>query len=519
MIHFMHYMQILRLSDEIIKTYGRYPDGRDPDLQGARKIYKIAFGELVRQGMPYTREAGLLKIETDGEVYAIHEYNLAGLQEAPAREEKTYAVPVSAPLYTSYSPHYESDDESLDETRVMSFEEAMGQGKPDGATGQENVDEEYVQPAGDLLDGGDEGAGLHHEGKDQEEEDIPEEQEGEDGNIKQPVGEETPENAGSSPINSEKGRVVDWKPEGETYEEPVEEDSEESDEKPDDEEESDEEPDDEEPEDEKGESDGIIIPPEESVMDEPGNPETSGEQDMPETQNTGTPVPKDDKGGADTAAASSGLKDAEKGTLPPAALSSELQDALQKNDFTYSNGRIIIKTPNDAEEKAGVLSMPLSLDTNNPEFLLYCAVIGKEKKTFVVKGQGETIITIAGYKVAFSAWVDAEGDYKTSCRLDGDSAAIGASLSYRVRTAGRKGHIVLGDNEKTIRIHAMPTSFKDTEKGQPASVLYYVETADEESFGVSRPQTPIRFPYGDGYIRAGFIWKDGVLNGGIIEER
>ena len=147
MIHIMHYMSILKLSDEIIKTYGRYPDERDPGLQSARKIYKAAFGELVRQGMPYTKKAGLLKIETDGEVYAANKYLMEGVHTDQTREGKEHAAPVPAFSYAPYVMAQADDDEDLDVTKVMSFTEAMDRERAGEKEGQESTDEEYVQTA------------------------------------------------------------------------------------------------------------------------------------------------------------------------------------------------------------------------------------------------------------------------------------------------------------------------------------------------------------------------------------
>ena len=509
----MHYMKILKLSDEVIKTYGRYPDERDPGLQSAREIYKLAFLELMRQGMPYTKEAGLLKIETDGEVYAVNKYWIESMHAAPAREEKDYAAHIPTFPYTPQAMDHANDDEDLDVTRVMSFTEAMDPEEDSRDTEKNVPDEEYVHSASDLLGEDSEAAGSGHENKGPETENLPGVQKDSGEEAKQLSDEKDPEDMDVLEADREEDRADSWEQEGEDYEgsaeePPADEDYEEPPADKDYEEPAG------EPEDDEG--DGIIIPPEEnSMMDEPGAADIPRGQDEPETHS----YQENDKEAEDTAPALSEMDSAKETASPPAALSSALQDALFKDDFTYSNGRIIITAPNGAEEKAGILSMPLSMDTGNPEFLIYCAVIGREKKTFVTKGQGEKILTIAGYKVAFSAWIDTEGDYRTSCRLDGDSVAVGAALSYRVKTAGKNGHIVLGDDEGTLRIHAMPTSFKDTQGGEPASVLYYVETLDEESYGVAHPQTPIRFPYENGHIRAGFVWKDGVLNGGIIVER
>ena len=501
MIHIMHFMNILKLSDEVIKTYGRYPDERDPGLQSAREIYKAAFRELIRQGMPYTGETGLLKIETDGEVYAVNKYWMESMHVNPEREEKDYvahapAVPVGLDVPYAMNRANDdkdlgaNDDEDLDETMVMSFAEIMERERADEKEGQESTDEEYVQTANELLKEEPEAAATHDENEEAEEESFQEA--GEDEEAEQPLSGDSPED------RRKDDQTENWESEDEDYEEPAG-----------------------EPEDGGYEGDGIIIPSEENgMMDGPDTEGALKEQEASETH----PYPEkpdleDNEEAEDTAHTPSGMDNKEEGFSAPSRLASALQDALHKNDFTYSNGRITITAPNGAEEKAGILSMPLSLDASKPEFLIYCIVAGKEPRTFTAKGQDEKVITIAGYRAVFSARIDAEGNYKTSCRLDEDSAAVGASLSYRVKAGGKGGHIVLGDDEGTLRIHAMPTSFKDTQGGQPASVLYYVETLDEESDGIAHPQTPVRFPYEDGYIRAGFIWKNDVLNGGIIVER
>lgn len=508
MIHIMHYMSILKLSDEIIKTYGRYPDERDPGLQSARKIYKAAFGELVRQGMPYTKKAGLLKIETDGEVYAANKYLMEGVHTDQTREGKEHAAPVPAFSYAPYVMAQADDDEDLDVTKVMSFTEAMDRERAGEKEGQESTDEEYVQTASELLKEEPEAAATHDENEEAEEKNFRET--GKDEEAGQPFNEDSPEDTGSPESQRKDDQTENWESEDEDYEEPTEELYDEEYEEPSG-----------EPEDGEDEGDGIIIPPEENgMMDGPDTEGAPKEQEASKTH----PYPEkpdleDNEEAEDTAPTPSEMDNKEEGFAAPARLASALQDALHKNDFTYSNGRITITAPNGAEEKAGILSMPLSLDTGKPEFLIYCIVAGKEPKTFTAKGQDEKVLTIAGYRAVFSAWIDTEGNYKTSCRLDEDSAAIGATLSYRVKAGGKGGHIVLGDDEGTLRIHAMPTSFKDTQGGQPASVLYYVETLDEESDGIAHPQTPVRFPYEDGYIRAGFIWKNDVLNGGIIVER
>ena len=513
MIHIMHFMQILKLSDEVIKTYGRFPDERAPGLQNARMIYKTAFGELIRQGMPHTKEADLIRIETDGEVYAIHEYDLTGMRTAPDLKERIYAVHTPAPTYATYAAAHTNDDEDLDETKVMSFTEAMSQKGISEAEGQETMDEEPVYSANDFLY---EVTRPGHEDKRTKEEDLTKTQESTDESLKQPFSANTPEGAEAPDAHLGGNRTNSWEPADESYKEPAEEPADESYKEPAEEDYG--EPIG-EPEDIAGENDGIIIPPEDNeVMVGPNAADKPGEQEKPETYpSLKEPDQEYDKGNEDMVAIS-GEEEAKKPALP--IFSAELQDALQKDDFTYSNGRLRITAPNDAEENAGIMSMPLSMDKNPPEFILYCAVGGRGKRTFVLKGQGETVISVAGYNIIFNAWFDEEGKYKTSCQLDKKYASIGVSLSYKVKKiTGKKGHIVLGDDEGTLRIHAMPTSFKDTEKGEPASMLYYVESADTESFGVSNPQEPILFPYGDGRVMAGFIWKYGTLNAGIIQER
>ena len=47
----MRYMNIMRLSNEVLNTYGKYPHPDEPGFQQALAIYVLAFEELLRQGM------------------------------------------------------------------------------------------------------------------------------------------------------------------------------------------------------------------------------------------------------------------------------------------------------------------------------------------------------------------------------------------------------------------------------------------------------------------------------------
>ena len=134
MVHIGTYLQILRLTEDMLKTYGQYPDRNDKGYRMARMIYGAAFAALINEGMPYARREDVIVIETDGHVY--------GYQYTPEEgsTQKKAGYEAEAPAHSGLYEAQQQPDAAL-ESQDVDLPEEMDEGDfDDGAAGEEYED-------------------------------------------------------------------------------------------------------------------------------------------------------------------------------------------------------------------------------------------------------------------------------------------------------------------------------------------------------------------------------------------
>lgn len=511
MRNLMRYMQILKLAGEIVGTYGKFPDPDDEGAQRARLIYNTAFEELVRQGMPCEEAGEMLVIRTDGEEYAVNRHGLyahaylgrrpagmpqwAGMREgsllqgsvqeegperqaAVFRKEDVPGVPVARRPLDLYGNA--PLDDPLDETRVMTIDDYESeQGDDEDEEGVEEADPDTLLGAAAAeeyeTDNGAEPEAAEN--------DLPEEE-----SSKSPV--EAYAAVGDSVSIME--------------EEPAEEP--------------------EEPED----GAGMPAMPEDTGYGpggwaaEPAEPEEEPEGDdlLPPVEAAEPELEMDNGGSRETTAAEPADTGKGQEAAPhyekrgkarrPAV---EMGPSLYKNDFTFNDGVITITAPNGSRERARLLSVPLTLENGEHEYLFLCAL--EKGSSFTRKGTGDETLKINGYPVVFRAWMDDSG-YHTECRLGNDFKDRGVSLSYDIRKKGGSGgHVVLSDDDGRLNVHIIPTGFKNTEEGEAYKLLYYIDNEGNGESGTTTKSKPICFEQDGIRYRVVCKWKNDTLYGRV----
>ena len=112
MIYLKHYLEILRLANEIInmqKTYGQ----KDTDSNlNARRIYETAFNGLINQGIPSRETDSEVIIETDGLIFRLDAKKVQNksMFSMIYNEEKVVKAPISEEYETSSRGFYEKKD-------------------------------------------------------------------------------------------------------------------------------------------------------------------------------------------------------------------------------------------------------------------------------------------------------------------------------------------------------------------------------------------------------------------------
>lgn len=128
MVHIGTYLQIIELSEGMVKTYGQYPDKSDNGYRVAQMIYGAAFAALINEGMPYTVRNDVIVIETDGHVYGYRHQ-----PERPVRKE-TKAYEVKTPSNSGLYGGVQVQDESETESQNVELPEEKDEGDFDEGT-------------------------------------------------------------------------------------------------------------------------------------------------------------------------------------------------------------------------------------------------------------------------------------------------------------------------------------------------------------------------------------------------
>lgn len=498
----MRYMNILKLAGEIIDGYGKFPDPADIGAQKAKLIYATAFEELVRQGMPCDKKGEMTVIETDGEEYAIltgsdaGDFSLLQTQRPSAEHEDRpstdwkdfYAEHPHTRDEEHHGPFKDDAAELVQETEVVPS--WLHQKAPDEEYyNDDNLDETYVHPVDELEDGADE-------------DDEDEEKEIDAADVLEEETENTVENSQENGTEEEESAVEVYSAvnedisihdtgEGESYPgEP----------------EGDAEPDPGEP----PMAEEPPMEPKEPELDEPNEPDEPDGSAGPEPEPEGATH----DASIDNAMLPSENKDAGQDNIPTLA-PKEMGPSLHRNDFTYNSGLLTITAPNGTAVRARILSMPIRLDEGKPEFFLLCALENKGR-SYTRAGQGSTKLDVDGYKGVFSASI-VDGRYRTQFELGKEFVDRGVKATYATSSGGNGtgGHVVCRDDDDEVRVHILPTRFKDTKSGDADSLLYYLEKGDYEAGGTATKKKPIRFEYEGIMVECRCKWKDDILHGYI----
>ena len=500
----MRYMNILKLAGEIIDGYGKFPDPADIGAQKAKLIYTTAFGELVRQGMPCDQKGEMTVIKTDGEEYAVltgsgaGDFSLLQPQKRPSAEHEDHPRTDWKDFYAEH-PHTKEErhrafkDEAADlapGTEVVPS--WLNQKSPDEEYyNDDNLDETYVHPVDELEDGAED---EEDEEKEIDAADVPEEEEETEGAVENNQENETEEEEGAVEVYSavnddvsihdtEEREIYPGEPEGDAEPDP-------------------------------GEPPMMEEPPTGPKEPELEGPDEPDEPDEPDGSAGPGPenVPHDDV--MDNAMPPSEDTDAGQDNVRPLE-PQEMGPSLHRNDFTYNSGLLSITAPNGTSVRARILSMPIRLDEKKPEFFLLCALENKGR-SYTRSGQGSTKLDIDGYKGVFSASIE-DGRYQTQFELGKEFTDRGVKAAYVTSSGGNGtgGHVVCRDDDDEVRVHILPTRFKDTKSGDADSLLYYLEKGDYEAGGTATKKKPIRFEYEGIMVECRCKWKDDILHGYI----
>jgi hypothetical protein len=188
-----------------------------------------------------------------------------------------------------------------------------------------------------------------------------------------------------------------------------------------------------------------------------------------------------------------------------------MTDFLPKEDFTHSRILATITQPNGAINRAMFYSYPLSLDEDEPEYILLCAIEGSKTPQITRKARGRITVGVSGYPVSYRTWIDGTG-YHAECRMDKVYESRGVTIETQSEEGGEGGHIVLHEEDGILKVHLAPVSPKKTESGEATNILYYIQAGDAfEIIGTGTRKKPITFTYNGESRRILCVWKDHVL--------
>ena len=117
MFYFNKYLKILKTSKEIIDLQRQNGQEQTVSFEASKNIYKIAFNELVNQGLPNRISGDYAYIETDGLVYDILKSELSGRQTLSIiyNENTIIKPPIDEDYIKNDDTRYNNTDNEEDE--------------------------------------------------------------------------------------------------------------------------------------------------------------------------------------------------------------------------------------------------------------------------------------------------------------------------------------------------------------------------------------------------------------------
>ena len=454
MVHLIRYLTILENADKIVRSFGTYPDPDNLEYIAARQIYDLAFAELLRAGMPFERRGNVVVIATDGVEYG-YTYREEG-------EEDVYA------------PDMQDMPEILDIQDIpdgqLSYGEASGSPYDPAEAGGDGdlpaeIDENDME----------ENSAVITDAQPPEEEAPPE----------MP---EPPEEEPAEPDDAVYGEPAEPAPAAEDGDgsSPGDRDLSEH-----------EEPDEGDAFPEPG-ADGLEFPEveepsiSETMMAEPDFPEDE-EPGMDDVAEDGMKEPDIPEGEPDMdnedAEAKEDRPDIEAIETEPdenPASRGQMPTRLKAKDHTMASHHLEIiderPTSDQNTRKTTVLSMPLSLDTENPRIIALIMEKDTVKTAVSQKKENFVRLTYKNIPIIVSGRMQ-DGRYISECRVGGNYADLGIRLESEDKTYGTMGHVVMDDDEEDVHVHLMPIGFKNAPGKPYANFSYLIEEKGKEQIG------------------------------------
>lgn len=149
-------------------------------------------------------------------------------------------------------------------------------------------------------------------------------------------------------------------------------------------------------------------------------------------------------------------------------------DHLSKKDFTF----MIHSNTNEAlGEEAVFIVYPLRLDVPNPIAVLKAAINGQTYYA-TTTSDGELKVSSDKFEYFLQTKVE-DGEFNLDITIEGE--ADQSTFETRKKVFGKKGHVMLSDDEEGINIHIMPLSFKDNSYGY-ANFMFCVDDGSGELY-------------------------------------
>lgn len=529
MRHIKNYLTILDCADTILSGYGNCPDKDDIGYLTALYIYECAFCELIRSGFPYESRGNILVIATDGKEYGcISERRQDGDGFVRKGERPSETGLPSAP-YLAEAPKENGLYSSIRKREYGSaYNEEDAEEKEDGSEEEESIGEDELDtddiededPTGGSADGGQEAEALNMDGFSV----SPENEDGdgtdgvhEDGRPEEEYGlDETellpPEESGDMQDEEAPDEAdlllpeEDGMYEGEPDKEPA------------------------------GYEDVSVGPPEEPApgthdefMGEPeDNIDVSVDPDPPDDLPSEPDFPDEDGFEEDDPPEEYfGPADKEKDDAGEApgdpvqdleAIETEQDEeemrvtsmplTMARGDFTMAKHTVRIwderlkKKDSEGNPVPKVttmmLTMPLSIDTDRPRIMV-CIMKGANGAGLYVskKGKNTVLADMRGIPVLVSGRME-NGEYVSTCELADGYTEMGYRIDSDCKTYGRRGHVVMDDDDSQFHVHIMPIGFANA-KGKPyGQFCYLAETKNGDHLGDSIKSSGHAFLESDG---------------------
>lgn len=537
MLHIINYLTILEKADNILKSYGTYPDTHDEEYDAARQIYELAFGMLLKTGIPFEHKGNTVTISTDGREYRyVLSDDTSYSRENTVTAERREGVPSGVrsdekEIYLATEPKVnglyggtakntiktsryidEDEDVSVDVPVEVDEEDIYPETDIENETGEEeNRPDPEAAPAeeNEITDDNETDEALREEvfsgsaeSADTDTEEIePEEQPEDEKNVEEEAAfsdvAEIQNEEVSDDIDADE--VIDEERKSDV-EEPVENtdggydgQSAEIEEPGEDMLYKLEEPDDIDEED-------IDIP---DLTEPEGEPFTEEDLEEPSGQDDGygTEV-QDNKEHADYINASEQEEPAETDVAPEAIETEETETMpeerqmpaqMYREDFTMGVHFVEIwNDRNPTYDRTGketfmartqILTMPISIDVPNPRILVGVSSKKEGMNMYITKrGKDSVVIDSLGIPLIVTGRME-DGEYVTTCDIKQEYKDRGYRLVLVTKTYGHKGHVVMDEDEHDFHIHIMPVGFDNAKGKGYGHFCYLAENTGDISMG------------------------------------